>query len=353
LEDTGSWPSLPNRLHEIRLFSKSRNERLRLPAFLRHYRGLGVHRFFIADNDSTDGSVEYLREQPDVHIFSTAESFRAARGGTDWLNLLLGTFGVGGWCLTVDVDELFVYPGSDTTSLKKLTQYLDAQGYEAMHAPLLDLYPGGPIGDCRYQPGDDLVSAAPFFDGGPYYQFPHDQCPGYLRYGGVRERMFYPASWAGGWRRRLHVTLYRSIIPSIPVVRRAAWLLSRKPIFPPCLTKVPLIRWDAHTEYLNVNHFSSPKTLAPVSGVLLHFKLLQDFHDRALREAARGEYYDGASEFRRYAETLRSNPNVTFHFQGSERFANEAQLVRLGLMHDTEQWARARAGASSIAADTG
>jgi len=39
----------------LRLFSKCRNERLRLPAFLDHYRRLGVETFFLVDNDSSDG----------------------------------------------------------------------------------------------------------------------------------------------------------------------------------------------------------------------------------------------------------------------------------------------------------
>jgi hypothetical protein len=70
---------------EIRLFSKCRNEKLRLPAFLADYRKLGVARFFIVDNASDDGSAEFLCAQPDVHVFHTYGSFRAARGGTNWL----------------------------------------------------------------------------------------------------------------------------------------------------------------------------------------------------------------------------------------------------------------------------
>lgn len=65
VEVSGLSP-LPRHSHEILLFSKCRNESLRLPAFLRHYRNLGVNRFFIVDNESTDGSTEYLVTQPDV-----------------------------------------------------------------------------------------------------------------------------------------------------------------------------------------------------------------------------------------------------------------------------------------------
>ena len=50
----------------IRVLTVIRNERWRLPWFLDYYRGLGVDEFYFVDNDSTDGSLEYLRDQPDV-----------------------------------------------------------------------------------------------------------------------------------------------------------------------------------------------------------------------------------------------------------------------------------------------
>jgi hypothetical protein len=340
-------------LREIRLFSKCRNERLRLPAFLRHYRKIGVRRFFFVDNASSDGTVEYLSQQTDVHVFSAEGSFRAARGGTDWLNALLRRFGVGRWCVTVDVDELLYYPGSETAGLERLTRYLDDRRYEAMHALLLDLYPGGPIRDCAYDPDDDLEKAAPFFDPRPpYTRVAHDECPGFLTYGGVRERVFFPESRADGWRRHLHVALYHRAILKVPVLRNWAWILAHRPVFPPCLTKVPLVRWDENSRYLNVNHFVSPKRVAPESGVLLHFKLLQDFHERASQEIVRGEYYDGAIEFRRYADKLRRVPALTFCDEDSTRFESSMQLVGLGLMQDTADWSEARGAGQGVPAFT-
>jgi len=128
-------------LGEIRAFATCRNERLRLPAFLKHYRDLGVNRFFVIDNDSSDGTTDYLVGQPDVHLFRTANRYSEAEMGTNWLNALLSEFGVGSWCVTVDIDELLVYPGSENVPLPTLTAYLDDHGYEALSCMLLDLYP--------------------------------------------------------------------------------------------------------------------------------------------------------------------------------------------------------------------
>ena len=89
-------------------------------------------------------------------------------------------------------------------------------------------------------------------------------------------------------------------------------------------------------------HGVSPKKVAPETGVLLHFKFLQDFHAKAVDEAARGEYSEGAAEYRRYAAALDRNPRITFMYEGSARFEGTSQLVRLGLMQDTDAWAVAR-----------
>jgi len=331
---------------EIRAFTKCKNELLRLPAFLKHYRGLGVDRFFMVDNDSTDGTTDYLARQPDVHVFRTANSFREARGGTAWLNALLREFGVGSWCVTVAVDELLVYPGSEHAPVRLLTNYFDRHGYEALACLLLDLYPAGPLKDCRYESGGDLIAAAPHFDAGPYHTSPIDLCPGILIRGGVRERFFYPEFKTRSIWTKVRAGLSHHVSRRIPVLRDVSWIRASRRRYPPGLTAVPLVRWDESTEYLHGTHFVSRRTVAPEMGTVLHFKFLQDFHGKAVHEAARGEYYDGASEYRRYAEMLSASPDATLMYEGSLRFEGTGQLARLGLMRDTDAWAAARAGGS-------
>jgi hypothetical protein len=327
---------------DIRLFSACRNERLRLPAFLKHYRQLGVSRFFFVDNHSSDGTAEYLSDQPDVRVFRTAGRFGEAHEGTDWLNAVLAEFGVGGWCVTVDVDELLVYPGSEQTPLPALTAYLERRGYEALFCMLIDLYPGGPLSHSSYNAGDDPVAAAPYFDVGPYRRTPFASCPGVLVRGGMRERIFYPEFRARGFAAKIFDTLLYRVVLRTPPLRDNRWLLARRRPSPPCLTKVPLVRWDAETKYLHCTHWISRKRVAIETGALLHMKFLHDFHARALEERARGEHYEGATEYRRYAERLDRNPDLTLVYEGSARFEGTAQLVSLGLMQDTDDWSAAR-----------
>jgi hypothetical protein len=129
----------------------------------------------------------------------------------------------------------------------------------------------------------------------------------------------------------------------MPRLRDMSWMRASRHRQPPCLTKVPLIRWNENSKYLNNIHWVSPQILAPETGVLLHFKFLHDFHDRACREVERGEHYDVASEYQKYAEKLRQNPELALSYDGSMRFDGTTQLVRLGLMRNTETWTDARA----------
>ena len=87
-----------------------RNESMRLPYFLKYYRQKKVTRFFIIDNDSTDGTLEYLLAQADVHVWSSTLSFRDANFGAAWFELLMRRYGLGHWVLIVDADELLYYP---------------------------------------------------------------------------------------------------------------------------------------------------------------------------------------------------------------------------------------------------
>jgi hypothetical protein len=326
---------------EIIVFARCRNETLRLPAFLDHYRTLGANRFVVVDNASTDGTTDYLVAQPDVLTFRTTDAYAEADGGTAWLNALLAECGSGGWCVTVDIDELFVYPGSENTPLPVFTSHLERTGCDAVLAVLLDLYPAGAVRDCTYASGGDLVRAAPHFDSSPYVRTPVEVSPGEHIRGGMRERVFYPELRA---RSRLRASWDRAVdrVSHMPGLRRSSRLRSLRRGDGPCLTKVPLVRWDAASAYLASNHWISPKAVAQESGALLHFKFLGDLPRRAIEEAARGQYYENAAAYRRYAAILAERPELSLMYPGSARYAGSRQLVELGLIRDTPAWAAAR-----------
>lgn len=152
--------AIANRTDQIRksdllLFSTMRNEGIRLPYFLNYYRDMGINHFLFVDNDSTDGSLDYLARQPDVSVWHSKASYKRSRFGVDWLNWLQMKYGHEHWCLTVDPDEFFLYPFCDTRPLRALTDWLDASSIKSFGAMLLDMYPKGRIDAQPYEAGQN------------------------------------------------------------------------------------------------------------------------------------------------------------------------------------------------------
>lgn len=293
------------RKRDILLFSTARNERIRLPYFLQYYRDMGVSHFLIVDNDSDDGTRDYLAAQPDVSLWTTEASYKRARFGVDWLNWLQMKHAHGHWVLTVDPDEFFVYPFCDTRPLPALTDWLDASSIKSFPAMLLDMYPKGRIDAQPYREGQDPLEIASWFDAGNYVIARNALFGNLWIQGGPRMRVFFPDA----------------------------------PAKAPALNKIPLVKWDRSYAYVSSTHMLLPRGLNLVydewggekaSGMLLHTKFLDTFAGKAEEELSRGQHYSASVEYRAYAETLRANPDLWCRW--SEKYINWRQLEVLGLM---------------------
>jgi hypothetical protein len=293
------------RSDDILVFSTLRNERVRLPYFLKYYRDLGVNHFLIVDNDSDDGSREYLEAQPDVSLWSTNASYKRSRFGVDWLNWLQWRHGHGHWCLVVDPDEFLVYPFCDTRPLRALTDWLDASSIRSLSAMILDMYPKGPIGAQPYREGQDPFEIAPWFDAGNYEITRNRRYGNLWIQGGPRARVFF----------------------------------SDNPERAPALNKIPLVKWHRDFVYASSTHMLLPRGLNLVydewggektSGCLLHAKFLDTFAAKAEEEMVRKQHYAGSHEYRAYREVMASQPDLWCKW--SEKYINWRQLEILGLI---------------------
>ena len=289
---------------DVLVFACVRNEALRLPFWLDHYRRLGVAQFLIVDNASSDGTAELLLDQPDVSLWSSHESYRLSRFGVDWLTWLMIRHGHGHWCLTVDADELLVYPWWETRPLPALTEWLEQSGQPQLAAMMLDLYPQGPLGRTGYAAGQNPVEALPWFDAGNYRITRQDPMGQLWIQGGPRERMFFA-----------------------PEPRRA-----------PTMSKIPLVRWHRRMAYVTSTHALLPPRLnaahdwpgEKLSGVLLHTKFLDPVVTRSTEEKARGEHFENSELYHDYYDALAEAPDLWC--KDSTRFRGWRHLEGLGLM---------------------
>lgn len=290
---------------DVLLVCTLRNERIRLPYFMKYYRDLGVKHFLFIDNDSDDGSREYLTGESDVSIWHTTSSYKKSLFGVHWMNWLARKYCHNHWTLTVDVDEFFVFPFCDTRPLPALTNWLDNSGIKSFSAMLIDMYPKGAIDAQPYQEGMNPMEIAQWFDSGNYMLSTNHEFQNLWIQGGPRARLFF----------------------------------KDEPYNAPSLNKIPLVKWHKDYAYMHSTHMLLPRHLNRVyeteggekaSGALLHAKFLSTFIQKTEEEITRRQHYAGSREYVAYHNRLIDDPELWCNW--SEKYINWRQLEILGLM---------------------
>jgi glycosyltransferase involved in cell wall biosynthesis len=318
-------------------FAPVRNERLRIAAWLDHYRTIGIERFVVVDNGSTDGTFELLEEQADVAALRAEDSFAESNCGIDWLMALHRAAAPGTWILFADADEHLVYRGWPERPLSGLLAEAEADGADAVLAFMLDMYPDGPIEDAAEAP--DLAAMAPCFDGDYIFRRPPTRpwqppAPGIEVLGGPRLRLLSSLARErrSGWLAYLMRGQFDRLLPLTPDALLPL-LVALMPRQMPNLSKVPLVRAGASIAYANVHTATGARPFRE-NAVLLHYKFLPDFAARVAVECRRHEHYRRGSEYLMYARLLRRYGRLDLRYGGTQRFAGADDLVRLGLIRD-------------------
>jgi hypothetical protein len=271
-----------------------------LPDFLRHYRGAGINRFVFIDNNSTDGSREYLCEQPDVELYFTDRPFVWQRKhGWIFLAIMMAGRGRRTWFLYADADEHFVFDGIGRRSFADLARHMERAGISRVRGVLVDMYPEGPVAASRCEPGTALADSFPYFDGSGYVEAKYAQI--ISRKGGPRKRVFG------------HVDAS----------------------FNPELTKYPLFQLHNNEVFANPHHIwpYEPNYRSPCYIGILHYKFLPGLMDKINHAIAAKSYWNGSSEYRCYLEALRADPALSLFDPGvSRRYTGPASLIEHGII---------------------
>lgn len=282
----------------IKLFSVVRNELLRLPYFLKHYRKLGVNQFFIIDNDSSDDTIEYLLTQQDVYIFYTEQHFQMKEY---WLKEIMDKYGMNSWCLAVDADELFIYPFCEVIKLNEFCYFLSLNHFTALESILVDMYPKGDIYRSTYKVGESLIDYFPYYDPFCYYKL-LDKRKNYLT---MKEFSAY--TFFGGTRERyFHVKT--------------------------CCSKYSLFYYDKGV-YIDCGMHGIEGTVnANLRGAVLHFKYLNDFSDRVKEEVRREEHFNNAIQYKIYHEKLKESTFFILYHDKSLKYDSSEPMIEQRIM---------------------
>ncbi len=291
---------IPDLKNEIRLFAIMRNESLRLPHFINYYKNLGVDRFIIIDNNSSDLSVEIALSYDNVHVFATNDSYT---NHWCWMQYLLSAYGRNRWCVVVDIDELFYFPSIEKLSIRQLCLFLEETNCTAFRSFLLDLYSETSINDVKYLVGEDPLNVLKYFD--EHYDeiefifFDHHQW-----------QPFKSISFTGGMRDRIF----------------------GKHAPPHLLSKISLFKHENGSYLAQGMHAINGSKVSDLQGAVLHTKFLNDFVSEVEEECAREEHYGKAVYYKSYKREINKNHDLMLQNNGSVQLIDSAQLVELGIM---------------------
>jgi hypothetical protein len=200
-----------------------------------------------------------------------------------------------------DADELLVYPGYPDRGLRDVIAYHEANGFTAMASVMLDMYAATLCPP--KEAGGSLLDLCPYYDSNGT----RVACRVLLDR--AQDRL------TGGFRERV---------------------LGTRVI----LNKVALFHNRPGVRLSSGNHAIIGARCSDLRAVHLHFKYLADFRERVAVEMARGEHWNGASEYRSYARALGDRKTLDVLYAGSRPWAGVQPLIDCGLMRTSPRFER-------------
>lgn len=303
-------PPLATGPDDLLCFFTVYNEASRIPYFLQYYRAMGVTHFFAIDNRSTDGSADLLRREHDVRYFYTDQTYVESRAGRLWTSELARFYGQNRWCLTLDVDEILVFPGSEALSLHELTGYMDQHGQRVLFTVFLDMYNDRALNEAVYQPGRPFFDTCNYYEDATYQLRPAMHYPPVQIFGGPRQRIFWEQSKHG---------------------------------MGPCMRKAPLVKWGPDSAYINSTHSFAPLPMSDVTGATLHFKFFSSFIALAKSEVERGDRIQMA-DYKKYVAQF-DRESVVLYNESSVEYQGSLDLLARGTITCSRRFVNYAGGA--------
>ena len=325
-----SQPSIP-------LICPIRDEMALTPAFLKHYRNIGIVDFIFIDNGSVDGPAEYLLSQEDCTVYQTVESYRESGFGAKWINQVIKLENISGWTLYVDADEHLVYQNCENMNINDFCKGLSLEGVDCVNAIMLDMYPTGSALDLVITSEDNLLDKMGWFDTDYIFRNwprrPWDQESGFRLQilGGPRCRLLSNIE-VEAKRGALYYTISNQldrIIDFVPMSLMGI-LANTFPKELPSLQKRPLNYVTDDFEFIN-SHAGTTSNVSSELVALLHYKFCSELKSRFAMKVE-GNHYRRGLAYRQLENALVKWGGASLIYEGSRKFESSADLLSVGLI---------------------
>jgi hypothetical protein len=319
---------------EISLYSIMRNELFFLPAFLEHYRSIGVQQFLILDDLSTDGSTEFLKAQKDCVVLSSTFRYgsrlyletgnanrKTARAGPLLKSAIPQKYLRGKYSIYADADEFLILPAG-VRDLTELIERLKESNIDCVAASQVELYPEK-LSDLTEkvnpQTLSDILALFPFFDSGPTVLLAEGAQPKQCG-PSASERLFRRYGVRGGHR----------MLKWLPdsVLRRLGYSAASSSAF-----KTPIVKHSEHVHMVG-SHMASVPPASSILLALLHFKFTGEFRDRIERALQWRAHSGKGSKYRDYYLLYKkmARDNGSFFGSSTTKYTGPAVLEETSLM---------------------
>ena len=324
----------PPRNEPFTLFAVMRNEMYFLPAFLAHYRKLGVAQFVIVDDASDDGTADYLASQSDccsgvshirfgqrVAITDPSHGGLSGRAGPIFKRVVPDHYLMGQPVLIADADEFLLLPEQFPT-VPDVVALMRRRGWKSIAASLIDFYPPDLAGlEDQAAPAtpEELFRRFGSFDAVPFVTLREGRQP--VRSGSTAsERLF----------RLCGIRQLPSALGFLP-----QGLANLLPLPPPGAAwyKTPIIDYDGETFMVGSHDANVP----PPPDMLLamaHFKFNGATWQRIRSAIALKAHARGSQKYEHYEQMLQvmERRRLGFLCPKSQRYENPRQLIDCGLI---------------------
>jgi hypothetical protein len=289
-----------------------KNGEIYIQNFIEHYKRVGVKHIFFMDNGSTDQTLNIASKYNEVTIFECRLPFNEYK--LAMRIFLAETYGSGGWCLSVDIDEFWEFPYCNQISLTQFINYLDEFGFTGCVAHQLDLFGEGVLS--KENKNDNLLSDLKYFDLSNVYVWRnslnnYDKC--------IDKRL--PVFYDGNERSS-------DIIPVL--ANGVRWSLFG---ITPILTKIALFKLvHPVVPFEKSSHRIKGAILADVSCVLLHKLLNNNLFNKAVWCANEGSYFNNSSHYKQIVKKFEDTIPIQLPIY-SKLYQHINYLIDLDFIH--------------------